>query len=180
MRRRTFLRSASAFALVGAAGCTAPGRPEIRMESGRSVLHPVSEQFIANGLQPHGRDRLYVTATADSSPDILGPDADSSIVDVLTNSGMDQFHVVVQLRSSPVAPMELWPAPGHAFEWIDRSRLRTRVVVEPWGSLDRIDDRERRDALRSADELVHTAVWSLTPGLEDLPSEIQFVLAARN
>ena len=179
MRRRALLRSIPTVAIAGIAGCTAFGRPELQMQSGRAVLHPAAEINIKNGLLPDGDDRVFVTATADSSPDLLGPDVDQEIEDLLANSGMDQFHIVVQLRSSPEGPIEIWPAAGHRFEWVDRSTLRVWVEVDSWGSLDRIDDAERREALQSADELVYTAVWSLSPALDQLPAEVELVLKSR-
>lgn len=179
MRRRELLRAVPAAALAGAAGCTAAGRPSVRMESGSAVLHPADERYVANGLQPDGRDRLYVAATADAAPDRVGPDAEGTVADTLRNPGLDQFHVVLQLRSTPDGPLELWPVASSAFEWPDPSTLRATVVVEPWGSLDRIDDAARRDALRSADELVFTAVWSLAPAVDSLPDEVELVLASR-
>lgn len=179
MRRRALLTALPAMVLVSSAGCTALSRPELRMDAGRAVLHPASEIYIANGLQADGDDRLFVKAVPDSAPDIVGPDADTAIDDVLRNPGLDQFHIVVQLRSTPEGPMELWPAPGNRFEWADRSTLRVRVDVEPWGSLDRIEDEGRRTKLQSADELVYTGVWTVTPALDDLPSNVELVLSSR-
>lgn len=180
MRRRALLTSLPAIALVGTAGCTALSRPELEMESGRAVLHPASEIQIANGLQAHGDDRLFVKAVPDTAPDIVGPDVDPEIGDLLRNPGIDQFHIVVQLRSTPDGPIELWPAPGNRFEWVDRSTLRVAVEVQPWGSLDRIDDEAQRQELQTAEELVYTGVWSLSPSLDDLPSRVEMVLASRD
>lgn len=178
MRRRTLLGSLPALALVGSAGCSALQRPDVRLDSGSGRLHPTTDDVIANGLQPGGDANLFVTAAPDEAPDLLGPDAEGAIADALRNAGLDQFHVVVQLRSTPAAPMELWPEHGDAFDWPDRSTLRASVVVEPWGSIDRIDDDEERKAFREADDLLFTAVWSLTPGLDDIPSEVALRLAA--
>ena len=180
MRRRALLTSLPAIALVGTAGCTSLSRPELEMESGRAVLHPASEIQIAHGLQAHGDDRLYVKAVPDSAPDVMGPDIDPELEDLLRNPGMDQFHIVVQLRSTPEGPMELWPAPGNRFEWVDRSTLRVTVQVQPWGSLDRIDDEARRQELQTADGLIYTGVWTLSPSLDDLPSNVEMVLQSRN
>lgn len=149
------------------------------MDSGSATLHPATELFIANGLQPDGDDRVFVRATADESPELLGPAAEGQIADTLRNPGTDQFHIVVQLRSTPDGPMELWPTTGGAFDWTDESTLRATVDVRPWGQLDRIDDEGEREQLHNADELVFTAVWSLTPAVDELPEEVQLYVASR-
>lgn len=179
MRRRALLRSLPAAALAGVAGCAGIGRPSVRMDSGRATLHPAGDLYVANGLQPDGDSRLFVTAVPDDAAGWVGPDADDSLAEPLRTTGGDRFHVVVQLRSSPEAPISLWPDPGSSFEWATRSTLRARVDVEPWGSLDRIDDEAERERLRSADELVFTAVWTLVPGLDSLPEDVELVLASR-
>lgn len=144
------------------------------MEQGSATLHPISERYLATGLEPGGDDQLLGMAVPDKSPDLLGPDAEGSIADKLRNPGMDQFHVVVELRSIPSDPLEIWPVPGDAFTWADSDTLEVTVDIGSWGSLDEIDDPERRQALESADELVHTGVWTLSPALENLPTEVTF------
>lgn len=177
MQRRSLLRTTALTLGAGLAGCSRLGqRPEVRMDSGRATLHPATELYIANGLQPDGDDRVFSTITPDESPELVGPDAENSIADRLRNPGIDdQFHVVVQLRSTPAAPMSIWPVAGGAFGWRDRSTLHVDVEVEPWGSPDRIDDEE----LRSAEELVYTGVWDLTPAPDTLPEDLVLELATR-
>lgn len=180
MRRRDLLRGVPATALAGTAGCLGTGRPAVRMDSGSGTLHPATELYVANGLQPDGDDGVFVEATADESPELVGPDAEGTLADTLRHPHVDdRFHVVVQLRSTPDGPMELWPASGGAFDWPDRTTLRATVEVRPWGSFDRIDDEVQRERLRAADELVFTAVWSLVPALDELPPEVALRLATR-
>lgn len=149
------------------------------MESGVGVLHPADELHVANGLQPHGDDRVFATVAPDEAPELVGPDANYSIAEALERSAAaDQFHAVVQLRSTPEAPMSIRPVGGSGFEWREET-LHVTVDVEPWGSLDRIDDDDRREALRSADELVYTSVWDLSPTPDDLPENLTLELATR-
>lgn len=180
MRRRTFLRSISVAALVGAAGCSSFGRSEVRMDSGSAIIHPATDQYITNGLQPDSNNRVFATAVADESPAWIGPDAESTIADPLQNQGADQFHVIVQLQSSSEAPISLQPAFSSPFEWPNRSTLRVTVQVKSWGSLDRLDDKTLRKRLTSADELIYTAVWSLTPNLENLPRTVELLLQSQD
>ena len=183
MRRRALLRSVSVLGVVGVAGCSAFGasaRPELEMKHGSGTLHPASEQFVTNGLEPGGHARVHVTATADEAPDVLEPDASQSIASTLRNSNPDSFHVVAQIRSSPAAPMDLWPVTSDPFGWPDRWTLRATVRVEPWISLEQMDDEDRREELRSADDLVFTSVWTLSPDVEELPKEIELELATRD
>jgi len=88
--------------------------------------------------------------------------------------------VVLQLRSDPTAPTAIAPAIGGGLGWADRDTLRAHVAVEPWGPLDRVDDEERRERLRSADELVYTTVWAVTPGVDDPPETVELVLESRD
>lgn len=180
MRRRTLLQTVPVAALSGIAGCSGLGNPDLKMDHGSARLHPVTDHYLANGLQPDGDDDLFAAAVPDEAPDRVGPDATDSIADALAHAGTDQFHVLVQLRSTPDAPMELWPAPGDPFEWTNRSTLRVTVDVEPWGSIDRIDDEQRRERLATADELVWTTIWSLKPTVENPPDDVELVLQSRN
>lgn len=180
MRRRALLRTAPVALLSGVAGCSAPGTPDVEMSQGTARLHPATERYVASGLQPDGEQPLFVAAVPDEAPDRVGADAPDSIAQTLRYEGGDQFHVVVQLRSTPDAPMALWPTIGSPIEWANSSTLRVTVDVEPWGALDRIDDDADRERLATADELVWTAVWSLTPAIETLPDTVEFVLDARN
>lgn len=149
------------------------------MTQGSGALHTAAERYVQNGLQPDGDDRLLVVPPPDESPDTVGPDASSSssLADTLRNPGSDQFHVVVQLRSTPEAPMEIWAVTGqNAFEWAAEDTLRGTVEVRPWGGFDRIDDPAERERLASATELVFTGVWTLEPELDTLPETVELGL----
>lgn len=181
MHRRALLRSLPGALLIGSAGCLSLGTPEVRMDSGVGVLHPTSELYIANGLQPDGKNRLFVTAEAASAPDRIGPDLppSHSIANRLRTPESGGFYIITQLRSTPAGPISLSPAAGSSFEWKNRSTLRADVVVEPWGSLDRISDEELRERLATAEELVYTSVWRLVPGVQEVPDEVELVLTPR-
>lgn len=174
MHRRALLATGATALGGGLAGCARlTGRRDVRMDSGHATLQPATERPIADGLQPDGDDRLATWVVADEAPALIGADATTTIVDTLRNKGSKpQFHVVVQLRSQPEAPKEIWPVAGDAFGWADRSTLRARAEVGPWGRLDRIDDPDRRERLRSAQSLVYTGVWTLRPAPDPLPREI--------
>lgn len=172
MRRRTFLKTVPAISVMGVAGCTASAKPDITMKQGSGTLHPISEQYIAGGLDAQEDEQLLTQVLPDAAPDVLGPDADGSIADSIRNPGLDWFHVVVQFRSSPAAPIEIWPITGDAFEWRGESTLRATVELESWESFDRIEDETRREALRDAEEVVFTGVWSLSPDVDDLPDDV--------
>jgi len=167
MQRRSLLHTAALSLSIGIAGCAKLSQPKVRMESGSGTLHPTTDRVIADGLQPDGEDRLYATIVPDEAPDKIGPDADDSIVDVLQNPGAEeQFHGIVQLRSAPDNPKEVWPVTGSAFEWRNRSTLQAEVDIDSWGA-ERLDEE-----LRSAQELVYTGIWNLQPRPEELPSEL--------
>lgn len=170
--RRRLLSTAGALALAGLAGCATGARPRLRMDRGVGVLHPAVDRYLATGLRTDGDRDLFATATDDPASDVVGPDASASIADALDRPGEDVFHVVAQLRSSPDAPRALRLALTDTFEWPDRRTLRASVAVEPWGSLDRVDDAETRAALRAADELRYTVVWTLTPAPDRLPADV--------
>jgi hypothetical protein len=173
MHRRSLLGSTALLLGSGLAGCTRlDARPEVRIDSGHSVLHPAEEQRIAGGLQPGGDEHQFTAVVPDEAPGLIGPDAGRSTANALRRAGDDQFHVVAQLRSTPDEPLQLRPESGAAFEWRDRSTLHMDARVEPWGSFDRIDDEDLRERLRSADELVSTSVWNLTPAPDELPERL--------
>lgn len=183
MHRRTHLRSVPVFGVVGVAGCSTLGaspRPELEIEHDTGTLHPASEQFVTDGLEPGGRAQVHVTATADEAPATVGSDASQSIASTLGNPNLDAFHVVAQIRSSPEAPMQLWPVTGDPLRWPDPWTLRATVRVEPWGSLELIDDEDRREELRLADDLVFTSVWTLSPDVDELPKETVLELSTRD
>lgn len=174
MKRRSLLGATALLLAPGFAGCSRlRPRPEVRMAGGHGVIHPADELYVAGGLQPGGDEHLFTAVVPDEAPDMIGPDAGRSTANALRNAGTDdQFHVVAQLRSTPDDPLQFWPAAGDAFEWRDRSTLHVDAEVRPWGSFDRIDDEDQRERLRSADELVYTTVWNLTPTPADLPERL--------
>ena len=181
MRRRALLRAAGSAAVGGTvalAGCTALGRPELSTGFASGTLHPASEEYVAGGLEPSGDDRLFATAAADSAPELVGADAEGSVgvAAMLRNpSPEDPFHLVAQVRSTPAEPRGI-SLVSAAFSWQDRSTLRARLTTEPWGSLDDIDPEQRRRELQEADELVYSAVWSVTPQVNPLPETVEPVL----
>lgn len=175
MKRRSLLGTTALALGSSLAGCSQIGaRPDVRMSSGYGTLHPADERHIAHGLQSDGDSRVFTEVTPDEAPEWIGPDAGTSIVDRFRDPDVDEpFHLAVQLRSTPDAPMSIHPIPGRrAFEWHDRSTLRARFDVQPWGSFDRIDDEERREELRSAEGLVYTSVWDLTPASDNIPADV--------
>lgn len=151
------------------------------MDRGIGVLHPASDLYIANGLQPDGKDRLFVAAVTASAPDRIGPDLPPthSVAKRLRHPESGQFYIIVQLRSTPEAPISVVPSASSSFEWRARSTLRAHVEVKPWGSLDRISDADERERLVTADELIYTAVWTLVPGVEEVPDEVEIILHSR-
>jgi hypothetical protein len=150
------------------------------MERGFGTIHPADELHIAHGLQSGGTSRVFTNVVPDEAPEWVGPAAEDTIADRLGGRGTEnQFHAIVQLRSTLNAPMRLQPTAGSAFDWRGRSTLRMYAEVHPWGSLDRIDDEERRESLRSAEELVYTSLWDLAPVPDDLPEELVLELATR-
>lgn len=181
MRRRSLLRVAGTAAVGGTvalAGCAALTRPDLRAEFSVGVLHPADEQYVVGGLRPGGDARVFATAAADSAPERVGADAGGPVADTLRNPGIeDKFHVVVQLRSTPAAPRGLAFSTTERFSWQDRSTLRVRLVPEPWGSLADVEPDDSRRALRSADELVYTVVWSVVPAVDPLPETVEPVLS---
>lgn len=179
MRRRELIRTVPAIGtagLVGLAGCAASLRPAVRTDAGFATIHPGSEIVIADGLTPGGSDELFVTAATDEAPELLGPDADTTVRDLLGNPGIDQFHVVYQTRARSGLPVRIWPESGSAFDWPSYSALRVTVTVDPWGSLPSMDE-DQRTRLEAADELVVTGIWSLEPRVDPVPDEVELRLA---
>lgn len=171
--RRRFLTALGLGGLAPIAGCSS-GRSTVRMESGMGVLHPADERYIAHGLQPEGPASVFARVVPDQAPEYVGPAASYQFRDILMNPGLDAFHVILQIRSTPDAPIELML---DDVRWRNRQTLVCSVTVAPWGPLSRIDDRERRERLRSAEELVYTSVWSLTPSPKQLPEDVELSLA---
>lgn len=177
MRRRSLLAALpTALAL---AGCSTLSRTEVRLNRGVGILTPVDIRQITNGLQPGGDDRVFATVAPDESPELVTEKTDEDIDGIIRQDGGDLIHLITQIRSTPEGPMELAPTPGDEM-WIDRDTLVVQVTVEPWGSLDRIDDDEERNRLRTADELIYTGVWSLEPEPPSLPSDVSLRLSHRD
>ncbi|WP_255149501.1 hypothetical protein [Halorarius halobius] len=170
MRRRSLL--AALPATVALAGCSALSAPDVRAESGTGVVHPADPLQIANGLQPGGNDRVYATVVGDESPNLVTEATDDSLADTLRNDGGDVFHLVMQLRSIPDAPMSLMLTPAGEVR-VQGDTLHAEVTVEPRDT--GLDDEE----LGTAEELIYTSVWSLTPALDSLPTNVDLHLTHR-
>ena len=179
MRRRSLLATLpAAVAVSGCSTVTSLTAPDIRSESGSGHLRPADERQIAHGLQPDGRDQVYATVAPDEARDLVTDDTVDHLVDTLSNDGGDVFTLVMQLRSTPESPMSLMLEPGGEVQ-IDGNTLHADVTVEAWGPLDRIDDRDTRESLQSADELVYTSVWNLSPDRRSLPDRVDLHLTHR-
>jgi hypothetical protein len=180
MRRRSLLRSAGVAAVGGTvalAGCTALTRPDLSTDSATGVLHSADDVYVVDGLQPGGDRRVFATAAPDSAPALVGADADGGFGDTLRNPGLeDAFHVVAQVRSTPDEPRGIALSVGDLFSWQDRSTLRVRLATEPWGPLDDVDPERRRRELETADELVYSVVWTVTPAVDPLPETVEPVV----
>jgi hypothetical protein len=173
--RRDLLATAGAGSLAALAGCSNPLRPEIRLAGGFGTIHPGSDIVIANGLVPGSGD-VYATVVPDEAPDRVGPDAATEVVDRLSNASTeDIFHLVVQVRSLPAAPISLrvWDV-----ELRNRRTLRAEVGVDSWDVLDNVEGAER-ERLESAESLVYTTIWSVTPSVSPLPEDVELELAQR-
>lgn len=170
MRRRSLL--AALPTAVALAGCSALSTPEIRVDSGTGVIHPADPLQIAHGLQPDGDDQVYATVVADESPDLVTEATENSLADTLRNDGGDVFHLVMQLRSIPDAPMSLMLTPGGDVG-VEADTLHADVTVEPW------DTGLEEAELRNASELVYTSIWSVTPALDSLPTSVDLHLSHR-
>jgi hypothetical protein len=172
MRRRTLLAALPAAVALG--GCSAVATPDIRPDSGSGHLRPASRLQIAHGLQPDSDDRVYATVAPDEARDLVTEDTDDQLVDTLSNDGGDVFTLVTQLRSTPESPMALWLAPFGEV-WREGDTLHADVSVEPWaGTLEDADG-----SLRTAEELVYTAVWNMTPEPRSLPKHVALHLYHR-
>lgn len=171
MRRRSLLAALPTAVALG--GCSVLASPDLRMETGSGHLRPASQRQIANGLQPDGDDAVYATVAPDEARDLVTPDTSDALVDTLSNDGGDVFTLVAQLRSTPESPMALWLAfPGEI--QVRGETLHADVTVEPWGSFDDSDE-----SLSTAEELVYTGVWNLTPEPRTLPDKVDLHLRHR-
>lgn len=168
MERRSLLHTTALSLCAGLTGCAQLSPPpEVRMVSGSGTLHAATDRVITDGLTADGEERMYATIVPDEAPERLGPDADDSIVDTLQNPGAEeQFHGIVQLRSPPDDPKEIWPVTGSEIEWQGQSTIQVEVDIDSWGT-DRLDNE-----LRTAQELVYTGIWNFRPRPAALPTEL--------
>lgn len=182
LSRRDVL-AAGVGSLLTLGATSALGRPSVRLAGGHAYLHPATDRAIANGLQPGSDDEAYVTVVPDEAPDAAGPDLDEGVRETLETPETDEeggvFHAIIQTRSTPESAYYLTPAGLADPYWRGRDTLVFPVAVEPWGSLDEIDDRAERERLRSADELVTTSIWSVTPSLYYFPSHVDLAQVHR-
>lgn len=172
--RRQILSAIGAGGLTAIAGCSS--QTTIRMDSGMGTIHPADELHIAHGLQPDGNANVFARVVPDQAPEYVGPAASTYLRDTLQNPAPEVFHVIIQIRSTPEGPIEL------SLDDVRRRNQKTidcAVTVAPWGSFSRIDDTELRERLQSADELVYTSVWSLTPSPKQLPETVHLSLTHR-
>lgn len=165
MRRRTLLGSAAGV-VVGTAGCLGGSQPDLSIRTGAGTLHPASQQYITDGLEPGGDRSAYAAVAPDEAPDLVGADASTPIARRLRRGGADQFHIVTQLRSTPAAPLRF--GTSQAVSWEEGRTVRLTTTVETATDLDA--------TLNSASQLVYTAVWGIEPELEELPDEAELQL----
>lgn len=164
MQRRRVL--AGAAALVGLTGCLGDSRPELSLHTGVGRLHPASERYLTDGLEPGGVRSEYAAAVPDATPEAVASAAPDSLAERLRGDReAAQFHVLTELRSTPTEPLRF--GTGQAVGWADGA-LRFTTNVTP---VEKLEGR-----LAAADELVYTAVWSVRPGLEELPDEVELVV----
>ncbi|WP_424016955.1 hypothetical protein ACOZ4N_13850 [Halorientalis pallida] len=179
---RRDLLAAGAGSLLTLGATSALGRPSVRLTGGHAYLHPAADRAIDNGLQQDGEEQAYVTLVADEAPDVAGPDLDPDIRERLETPETDEeggvFHAIIQTRSTPESPHYLTPAGLRDPYWRGRGTLVFPVTVEEWGSLDGMDD-DKREALQSAEELVTTSIWGVTPALNFFPNNVDLAQVHR-
>jgi hypothetical protein len=180
---RRDLLAAGAGSLLTLGATSALGRPSVRLTGGHADLHPAADRAIDNGLQQDGEEQAYVTLVADEAPAVAGPDLDPEVRETLKTAETDEeggvFHVIIQTRSTFESAYYLTPAGLRDPYWRGRDTLVVPVTVEEWGSLDGIDDDARRERLRSAEELVTTSIWGVTPALHVFPSNVDLAQVHR-
>ncbi|MEZ3144777.1 hypothetical protein [Halobaculum sp. MBLA0143] len=164
MQRRRVL--AGAAALVGLTGCLGGSRPELGIHTGVGRLHPADERYLTDGLEPGGVRSEYAAAVPDAAGDAVGSAAPDSLAERLDGRrDAEQFHVLTELRSTPTEPLRF--GTGQAVGW-ENGAIRFTTSVTPVESLE--------GELTTADELVYTAVWTVRPGIEELPDEVELVV----
>lgn len=176
MRRRTLLTALPTTLTL--TGCSALSAPELRVNRGIGILEPAADRQISDGLQPGGDDRVFAIVTADESPELVTDETDEDIDGIIRQDGGDLIHLITQLRSTPDGPMELALTPGGDIQ-IDADTLIVPVIVESWGSFERIDDEQERERIRTAEELIYTGVWSLEPEPQSIPTDVSLRLSHR-
>jgi hypothetical protein len=182
LSRRDVL-AAGAGSLLTLGAKSSIGRPSLRFDGGSAYVHPAGDRTIDNGLDEDGDADTFVTIVADEAPSVAGPDLRSSFREKLETPDTDEeggvFHAIIQTRSTPASPYYLSPVSLRGPRWRGRDRIVFPVTIEPWGSLDGIDDEARGDRLRSAEKLVTTAIWSVTPSLRSLPAHVDLAQVHR-
>ena len=165
MRRRRVI--AGAAALAGLTGClSSESRPELSLHTGVGQLHSADERYLADGLEPGGDRSKYAAAVPDAAPDAIAPAASDSVAERLRGRrDAAQFHVLTELRSPPTEPLRFGTA--QAVGWSDGAIQFTTEVIP----VERLEE-----GLAAADEIVYTAVWTVRPGVEDLPGEVELVV----
>ncbi|AQL42676.1 hypothetical protein BV210_08105 [Halorientalis sp. IM1011] len=180
---RRDLLAAGAGSLLTLGATSALGRPSLRFDGGAAYIHPASDRTIENGLQPDGDAETYVTVVADEAPDVAGPDIRPTFRELLETPETDEdggvFHAIIQTRSTPESSYYLYPDSVRDPRWRGRDTLVIPVGVESVGPFDGIEDDDRRTQLQSAAELVGTAIWSVTPALNHLPSNVDLAQVHR-
>ena len=182
MQRRSVLGMLGLGLTGGVAGCSsAQSRPSVELDSTVGITHPATESYIVDGLAANGDNRVFTQVTGDAAPELVGPDATHPVNNRLRGRGHeDQFHLIVQLRSTPDAPLVLWPMRHR--EVPDRVELRDDSTLV--AQVDVYSDIHRNERIHGelpeAEELVHTSVWSLTPTIDPLPEDVRLQLATRD
>jgi len=127
VQRRRVL--AGAAALVGLTGCLGDSRPELSLHTGVGRLHPASERYLTDGLEPGGVRSEYAAAVPDTTPEAVAPAAPDSLAERLRGDReAAQFHVLTELRSTPTEPLRF--GTGQAVDWADGA-LRFTTNVTP-------------------------------------------------
>lgn len=141
------------------------------MSQGTSTVHPGDERWIDGGLEPDDDRETFATLLPDRAPEWIGPDADTGVADTLRNAGLDeQFHRLVQHRTDPTEPRSVVPTHGDDPEWNGRDELVVPVTSDSWAGGPFADEETPAEA-------VATGVWTLEPGLDELPSDVRLRFA---
>ncbi|THE65170.1 hypothetical protein D8Y22_08095 [Salinadaptatus halalkaliphilus] len=154
--------------IVGVALDRSLFRPDLRVRTGSSNLHPGAEDAIDGGLDPDEAQSFVTVAPADPTT-LLGQNPPSSVETTLQNAPTDdddRFAVVVQYRSTPDQPRRLQV---DEVGWRFPRTLKVVPEVDDWGSLSSLAAAER-ERLREAEWLVTTGVWTVSPRPRWVPS----------